>query len=106
MLSEDLEGSTALTERHFVREWLTHRTDAIWLDGREHFIRRRAESKSPYINAARKLLAIHESVSIAVVHEALIDTWRSELWPEYMLSVDWLEAFLRSSTLTVRATPW
>ena len=82
-------------------EWLTHRTDAIWLDGREHFIRRRAESKSPYINAARKLLAIHESVSIAVVHEALIDTWRSELWPEYMLSVDWLEAFLRSSTLTV-----
>ena len=101
MLSEDLGGSTALTEQHFVREWLTHRTDAIWLDGREHFIRRRAESRSPYINAARKLLAIHESVSIAVVHEALIDTWRSVLWPEYRLSVDWLEAFLRSSTLTV-----
>ena len=101
MLSEDLEGLTALTERHFVREWLTHRTDAIWLDGREYFIRRRAESKSPYINAARKLLAIHDSVAIAVVHEALIDTWRSELWPEYMLSADWLEAFLRSSTLTV-----
>ncbi len=101
MLSEDLQESTVLTERHFVREWLTHSTDAIWLDGREHFIRRRAENRNPYIGAARKLLAIHESVSIAVVHEALIDVWRSELWPECMLSVDWLAAFLRSSTLTV-----
>ena len=99
MLSEDLAGSTAHTERQSVREWLTQVTDAIWLDAGANFMKRRSENRSPYITAARKLLAVHEAVPISVVHEALLETWRSELWPECMLSVDWLGAFLRGSTL-------
>ena len=99
MLPEDVDGSTARTDRHFVREWLKHRADAIWLDAGVNFMKRRSENRSPYITAARKLLAIHETVPIGVVHEAVADTWRSELWAECMLSVDWLGAFLRSSEL-------
>ena len=102
MLSEDVNGSTARTDRHFVREWLKRRTEAIWLDAGVNFMRRRSENKSPYITAARKLLTIHETVPIGVVHDAVIDTWRSELWGECMLSVDWLGAFLRSSTLATQ----
>ena len=102
MLAEDVNGSIARVDQHLIREWLIHRPDAILLDSRMNFMRRRSENKSPYITAARKLLAIHEVVSIAVVHEAVLDTWRSELWRECMLSVDWLRAFLRSSTLAVK----
>ena len=102
MLTEDVNGSIARVDQHLIREWLIHRPDAILLDSRMNFMRRRSENKSPYITAARKLLAIHEVVSIAVVHEAVLDTWRSELWRECMLSVDWLRAFLRSSTLAVK----
>ena len=101
MLSEDVIGSTRCTNWRFVREWLTHRTDVIWLDDGMHFMKRRSENKSPYITAARKLLAIHDTVPISVVHEAVIDAWRSELWPDCMLSDDWLQAFFRSSTLVV-----
>ena len=99
MLSEGVDGSTAGTDRDFVREWLTRRADAIWLDGGVNFMKHQTENRSPYITAARKLLAIHETVLIGVVHEAVIDTWRGELWMECMLSVDWLGAFLRSSKL-------
>ena len=95
----DPDTATAPGDRHFVREWLKHSTDAIWLDTGLHFIKRRSENRSPYITAARKLLAIHEAVPITVVHEAVIDTWRSELWGECMLSADWLGALFRSSTL-------
>ena len=101
MLYEDVIKSTPCTNWRFVREWLTHRTDAIWLDDGMHFMKRGSENKSPYITAARKLLAIHDSVQISVVHEAVTDTWRSELWPECMLSVDHLRAFFKSSTLGV-----
>ena len=102
MLFKDLNGSTARSDRHFVKEWVKQRDDAVWLDTGGNFMKRRSENKSPYMNVARKLLAIHEAVPIGVVHEAVIDTWRSELWGKCMLSVDWLGAFLRSSTLTTR----
>ena len=102
MLSKDVNGSTARSDRQFVQQWVKHREDAIWLDAGGNFMKRRSENKSPYITAARKLLAIHETVLIGVVHEAVIDTWRSELWGECMLSVDWLGAFFRSSTLATQ----
>ena len=100
MLSVDVIGSTAHTDRHFVREWLEYRADAIWLDAGVNFMKRRSENKSPYITAARKLLAVHETVPIEVVHGAVIDTWRSELWGECMLSLNWLGAFLRNSEIS------
>ena len=102
MLSGEVDESTERTERHFIWEWVTHRADAIWLDADVYFMKRRSENKSPYITAARKLLAIHKTVSIGVVHEAVIDTWRSELWAECILSVDWLGAYLRSSSLATK----
>ena len=102
MLYEDVHESTENTDKFLVREWLKHRADAIWLDDGVHFMKRRSERKNPYISAARKLLAIHEAVSIGVVHEALIDAWRSELWGECMLTVDWLGAYLRSSELATQ----
>lgn len=99
MLSGEVDESTERTERHFIWEWVTHRADAIWLDADVYFMKRRSENKSPYITAARKLLAVHETVPIGVVHEAVSDTWRGELWMECMLSVEWLGALFRSSTL-------
>ena len=100
-LSDEVDGSTGRTEEDFARDWLARGANAILLDVGGHFMKRRAESKSPYINAARKLLAIHESVPITVVHEAVLDVWRSELWPECMLSSGWLRTFLENSTLNV-----
>ena len=99
MLSENVRGSTARTDTHVIRQWLTRRADAIWLDDGVNFMKQRSENKSPYITAARKLLAVHETVPIGVVHEAVSDTWRGELWMECMLSVEWLGALFRSSTL-------
>ena len=101
LLSDEGDGSAGGTEQDFARDWLARRANAILLDVGGHFMKRRAESKSPYINAARKLLAIHASVPITVVHEAVLDVWRSELWPECMLSIDWLRTFLANSTLSV-----
>ncbi len=99
MLFKDVAGSTAMADTHFVRQWMRQTPDAIQLD-QVNFMRRRSENKSPYMTTARKLLAIHETVPIGVVHEAVIDTWRSEIWGECMLSIDWLGTFFRSSTLT------
>ena len=101
MLSGDEFDSTTLNDWCFVRDWLTHKAGAIWLDDGRNFMKRRSENKSPYMNAARKLLSIHETVSIDVVHEAVLDTWRSQLYSKCKLSVDWLKAFLRNSSLTV-----
>ena len=101
ILSDGVGESTGRTEHDFSRDWLARSSSAIVLDSGGHFMKRRAETRSPYINAARKLLAIHESVPITVVHEAVLDVWRSELWPECRLSLDWLRTFLGNSTLTV-----
>ena len=101
ILSDEIDGPAGRTEEDFARDWLARSSNAIVLDIGGHFMKRRAESMSPYLNAARKLLAIHQSVPITVVHEAVLDIWRSELWPECMLSVDWLRTLLDDSTLSV-----
>ena len=101
MLSGSTNRSTATTDRDFVREWLDQKPEVIWLETGAYFMKRPSESKSPYITAARKLLAIHETVPIRVVHEAVLDTWRSELWGNCLLSAEWLEAFYRSSSLEI-----
>ena len=101
ILADEVDGSTGRTGQDFARDWLTRNSSATLLDAGGPFMKRRAESRSPYVTAARKLLAIHESVPISVVHEAVLDVWRSELWPECMLSVEWLQTFLTNSTLTV-----
>ena len=101
MLSKDMADSAVRTERNVVREWLITKQDAIWLGDRMHFMKRRSETKSHYINVARKLLSIHEAVPIPVVYEAITDTWRNEIWPKCMLTVDHLRAFFRDSTIRI-----
>ena len=101
-LSVDKYGSTVTTGREFVREWLDQKPEVIWLEAGVHFMKRPSENKSPYTTAARKLLAVHETVPIRIVHEAVIDTWRSELWGDCMLSAEWLAALYRRSSLETK----
>ena len=101
MLSRNVAGSTVQNDRHAVREWLISKEQTIWLGDQMHFMKRRSETKNHYINVARKLLSIHEAVPIPVVHEAINDTWRNEIWPQYMFSVDQLRAFFKDSTIRI-----
>ena len=102
MLPDDTNWSDATSDRDFVRKWLDLKPEVVWLETGAHFMKHPSENKSPYTTAARKLLAIHETVPVRVVHQAVIDTWRSELWGNCMLSAEWLKAFYRSSSLEVR----
>ena len=102
MLPDGTNWSDATSDRDFVRKWLDLKPEVVWLDTGAHFMKHLSENKSPYTTAARKLLAIHETVPVRVVHQAVMDTWRSELWGNCMLSAEWLEAFYRSSSLEVR----
>lgn len=100
-LSDASSEAPAEAESLFVWRWLMRRPEAVKLGVGGDFLRRSSENRSPYIKAARKLLAVHESIPIEVVHQAILDTWRNQLWAECKLSPGWLRDLFESSSLAV-----